>query len=96
VAGPLAANNSEALRDAALAGMGIALLPDFSAQAGLRDGQLRQVLAGWRNAGRCPAAVRDPPLFGPRARAVSALVQHLRQSLAGGLPAAGPSQVTPA
>ncbi|MFP5473436.1 MAG: LysR family transcriptional regulator, partial [Gammaproteobacteria bacterium] len=30
VAGPFAANNSEALRDAAAAGLGIALLPDFS------------------------------------------------------------------
>ena len=32
VGGPLAANNSEALRDAALQGLGIALVPDFSAR----------------------------------------------------------------
>ena len=37
VSGSLAANNSEALRDAALGGLGIALLPDFSAQASLQD-----------------------------------------------------------
>jgi DNA-binding transcriptional LysR family regulator len=50
----LAANNSEALRDAALAGLGIALLPDFSAQAALASGQLVQVLAGWRSRAHSP------------------------------------------
>jgi DNA-binding transcriptional LysR family regulator len=38
VNGSLAANNSEALREAALMGAGIALMPDFSAQAALRQG----------------------------------------------------------
>lgn len=51
IAGPLAANNSEALREAALADLGIALLPDFSAQAALRSGGLVPVLTGWRPAG---------------------------------------------
>jgi len=51
VAGRLAANNSEALRDAALGGLGITLLPDFSAQAALRDGSLRQLLPDWRPVG---------------------------------------------
>jgi DNA-binding transcriptional LysR family regulator len=36
--GPFSANNSETLRDAALDDLGIALLPDFSAQAALRAG----------------------------------------------------------
>ncbi|MBA4267585.1 MAG: LysR family transcriptional regulator, partial [Comamonadaceae bacterium] len=44
VTGSLAANNSEALRDAALTGLGIALLPDFSAQASLQAGKLVRVL----------------------------------------------------
>ena len=39
VSGHFAANNSEALREAAMTGAGIALLPDFSAQAELRKGQ---------------------------------------------------------
>ncbi|MGE8603765.1 LysR family transcriptional regulator [Bordetella trematum] len=51
VSGPLAVNNSEALRDAALDGMGIALVPDFSAQAALDDGRLIEVLPQWRAAG---------------------------------------------
>jgi DNA-binding transcriptional LysR family regulator len=51
IAGPLAANNSEALRDAALSGLGIALLPDFSAQAALQAGKLVQVLPGWQPVG---------------------------------------------
>lgn len=46
--GPFAANNSEALREAALAGLGIALLPDFSAQQALAQGRLVPVLPGWR------------------------------------------------
>ncbi|MEN9889214.1 MAG: HTH-type transcriptional regulator DmlR, partial [Pseudomonadota bacterium] len=48
VRGTLAANNSEALREAALVGAGIALLPDFSAQEALRKGQLVRVLPDWR------------------------------------------------
>lgn len=85
VAGPLAANNSEALRDAALAGMGIALLPDFSAQAGLGSGHLVQVLGHWANVGpfaRQLYAIRPYSAHVPRA--VSALVTHLRETLAGG------------
>ena len=39
--------NSEALRDSALNHLGIALLPDFSAQAALASVKLVQVLKGW-------------------------------------------------
>jgi len=52
VSGSLTANNSEALRDAALAGLGVALLPDFSAQQALRAGQLVQVTARLGAGGR--------------------------------------------
>jgi DNA-binding transcriptional LysR family regulator len=48
---PFAASNSEALREVALAGLGIALLPDFSAHAALRAGKLVQVLPGWHPVG---------------------------------------------
>ena len=51
VAEPLAVNNSEALRDAAIEGLGIALLPDFSAQSALDAGRLVEVLPEWRPTG---------------------------------------------
>ena len=88
VRGSLSANNSEALREAALAGAGIALLPDFSAQAALRKGQLVQVLADWRvdgGFGRHIFAIRPYTAHVPRA--VSALVAHLREGLANGFAA---------
>jgi len=85
VSGSLAANNSEALRDAALAGLGIALLPDFSAQAALQAGKLVEVLPGWVPVGSFADrlyAIRPYAAHVPLA--VSALVQFLRQALAAG------------
>ena len=88
VRGSLSANNSEALREAALAGAGIALLPDFSAQAALHKGQLVRVLPDWQvdgGFGRHIFAVRPYTAHVPRA--VSALVAHLREGLANGFAA---------
>ncbi len=88
VRGSLAANNSEALREAALAGAGIALLPDFSAQESLRKGQLVPVLPDWAvdgGFGRHIFAIRPYTPHVPRA--VSALVAHLRAGLAQGFAA---------
>ena len=85
VRGTLSANNSEALREAALASAGIALLPDFSAQTALRKGQLVEVLPQWRvdgGFGQHIFAIRPYTPHVPRA--VSALVAHLRQHLAPG------------
>ncbi len=47
IQGCFATNNSESIRDAALQGLGIAMLPDFSARAALADGALQQVLPEW-------------------------------------------------
>jgi DNA-binding transcriptional LysR family regulator len=88
VSGPLAANNSEALRDAAIAGLGIALLPDFSAQAALEAGKVVEVLAPWQPIGAFGDrlfAIRPYATHVPRA--VSAFVEWLRETLADGFEA---------
>ena len=45
--GRLAANNGEALHEAAMAGAGIVISPTFIAGDALRDGRLRRVLDAW-------------------------------------------------
>jgi DNA-binding transcriptional LysR family regulator len=85
VHGSLAANNSEALRDAALGAVGIALLPDFTAQASLLTGKLVQVLPAWKPVGGFAEqiyAIRPYSAHVPRA--VTAFVAHLREALASG------------
>lgn len=85
VSGSLAANNSEALRDAALAGLGIALLPDFSAQAALQAGKLVEVLPDWTPVGSFADriyAIRPYTAHVPRA--VSLFVDYLRGALKSG------------
>ena len=47
IQGSFATNNSESIRDAALQGLGIAMLPDFSASEALAAGALQQVLPRW-------------------------------------------------
>jgi DNA-binding transcriptional LysR family regulator len=79
IKGTFATNNSEALRDAALTDLGIALLPDFSAQAGLKNGSLVPVLPTWRLVGAFPEhiyLVRPYSTHVPRA--VSVFVDYLR------------------
>ena len=82
IRGNFAANNSEALREAAIAGTGIALLPDFSAARELVAGRLTRVLPGWTPVGAFGSAIhaiRPPGLHTPRA--VQALVACLRDGL---------------
>jgi DNA-binding transcriptional LysR family regulator len=85
VSGSLAANNSEALRDAAVGGLGIALLPDFTAQASLRSGKLVQVLPEWAPVGAFAGqiyAIRPYSAHVPLA--VTAFVGFLRGALTTG------------
>jgi DNA-binding transcriptional LysR family regulator len=84
VQGSFAANNSEALREAALAGTGIALLPDFSAQRDVAAGTLVPVLEQWRSVtafGASVYAVRPHSAQVPKS--VQALVACLRRGLYG-------------
>ena len=83
VNGPLRANNSEVLREAALAGLGIGLLPDFSAATYLGPKQLVPVLAQWRPLGFFGERIYAIRPWAPEVpRAVQLLVDHLRLSLA--------------
>lgn len=85
VQGPLRANNSEVLRDAVLAGLGIGLLPDFSVAGHLKPRQLVPLLPQWRPlnvfADRIHA-IRPWSAHVPKA--VAALVAHLRRKFAAG------------
>ena len=87
VNGPFSANNSESLRDAALDDLGIALVPDFSAQAAIRAGKLEVVLADWRPVG---AFAQQLYVVRPYAshvpRAVALLIAYLRETFAAGFP----------
>ncbi|CAN7337810.1 LysR family transcriptional regulator [Trinickia sp. LjRoot230] len=44
VRGPLRANNGEVIRDAAIAGLGVALLPEFIVSAAIANGELIELL----------------------------------------------------
>jgi len=79
VQGRLRASNSEALREAALAGLGIALLPDFSALPALQSGALRLLLPDWRPVGFFGDAIYAiHPWSAQTPRPVQLFVEHLR------------------
>lgn len=87
VNGPFSANNSEALRDAALDNLGIALLPDFTAQAGVSAGKLVVVLPEWRPVGAFAEQIYAVRPYTPHVpRAVALFIAHLREIFANGFP----------
>jgi DNA-binding transcriptional LysR family regulator len=89
VKGSFAANNSEALREAALGGVGVALLPDFSAHKDIAAGKFVPVLPEWRSVGAFGEhlyAIRPYSLHVPRT--VNAFVAHLRTCMQEGFPLA--------
>ena len=89
VNGPLRANNSEVLREAVLGGVGIGLLPDFSAVPQLGPRQLVHLLPQWQPRGFFGERVYAIRPWAPQVpRAVQCFVDHLRRALAPGfLPA---------
>jgi DNA-binding transcriptional LysR family regulator len=85
VRGCFAANNSEAMREAALGGLGIALLPDFSAQRDIDEGHLVPLLGTWRPSGAFGDYIFAIRPYSPVVpSAVRALVEYLRGELSGG------------
>ena len=86
VSGPFKANNSEVLREAVLGGLGIGLLPDFTAQSDLRAGRLIHVLQDWKPIGFFGEkiyAIR--PWSAQVPRTVQYFVEHLKSVFAGAL-----------
>lgn len=79
IRGPLRANNGDALVQAAAAGLGIALSPDFIAAPALARGELIRVLPAV-SGGRLPVHALYPGNRHPLAK-LSAFVDHLRRHL---------------
>lgn len=85
VNGPLRANNSEVLREAVLGGLGIGLLPDFSAAHHLGPKQLVPLLREWRPLGFFGDGIYAIRPWSPQVpRAVQCFVDHLRGAFAAG------------
>ena len=91
IAGSLKANNSEVLRDALVAGLGIGLLPDFtlsptdSSPQDSAKPRLVQVLPDWQVQGFFGERIYAlRPWSAQVPRAVQCLVEHLRECFAGG------------
>lgn len=94
VAGPMAVNNSEALRDAAIEGLGVALLPDFTAQSALETGRLVEVLSGWKATGAFGEwlyAIR--PYSAHASRVSQVFVEYLRQTFSQGFSSTPPKLI---
>jgi len=77
--GPLRANNAEALVPAALAGVGVVLLPDFMLSDLIADGSLEAVLPDWSLSPTGLNLVMPPG--GPRPARVEVLVDFLAERL---------------
>ena len=89
IKGPLKANNSEVLRDALLAGLGIGLLPDFSVPAG---DALVEVLPDWQVQGFFGERIYALRAWSPQVpKAVQCFVAHLQANFAGGFTPVAPS-----
>jgi DNA-binding transcriptional LysR family regulator len=85
VHGPLRANNGELIRDAAMAGLGIARLPDFIVAAGIKAGQLVGVLEPFLPHASALYAVY--PQHRQTSTTIQAFTAFLREQLARSLPA---------
>lgn len=85
VRGPLRANNSEVLREAAAAGMGVGMLPDFTAWGGAGSHGLVPVLPQWRPVGFFGERLQAIRPWSPRTpRAVQCVIDHLRETFSRG------------
>ncbi len=79
VRGRFVANNGELMRDAAIAGLGLAVLPEFLVSDAVRDGRLQLVLPSCRPVGGSVYALY--PRDRQRSLRIRALVDHLVEAL---------------
>lgn len=84
VAGRLTLNNGEAMRDMAMAGLGLAMLPDFIVNPAIRDGALLRVMADIETRALPVMAVWPP--VAPMPGKLRMLIDHLAAALSGGAP----------
>lgn len=84
VGGRLVLNNGEAMRDMAIAGLGLAMLPGFLVAAALADGRLERVLLGAETRS-LPVMAVWPPVR-PMPAKLRRIIDHLAAELAGGRP----------
>ena len=85
VRGPLKANNSEVLLEAVSGGLGIGLVPDFTAWSRAASQGPVQVLAAWKPVGFFGERLQAIRPWAPRTpRAVQCVIDHLREVLQGG------------
>lgn len=84
VSGRLTINNGEVMRDMAVAGLGLAMLPEFIAADALRKGKLIRLLPD-NEARTMPVMAVWPPVS-PMPAKLRALIDHLAAELAGGAP----------
>lgn len=82
VQGRLTLNNGEAMRDFAVAGLGLAMIPQFIAAPEIQAGRLKQVLPDFETR-ELPILALWPPVA-PMPAKLRALVDHLIAELAGG------------
>ena len=82
------ANNSEVLRDMACAGVGVAVLPDFSAQRAVQSGELVEILPQWRPVGAFGRTIFALRPYSTRApRTVRVLLDYLLEAFSQGFEA---------
>ena len=75
--GPLRANNADALTPALLAGMGLAVQPDFVVWRDLAEGRLETVMPDWSMPAIAASLVTPPG--GPRPARVTALLDFIAE-----------------
>jgi DNA-binding transcriptional LysR family regulator len=73
------ANNGDVLVPSLIAGVGVAVLPDFIVGAALADGRLEEILSDWTAAPIALHLVMPPG--GPRPARVEALAAYLGKVL---------------